>query len=180
MNEFTLGRGLTSAKYVEPPSSGYHLYRLYPTVLSRAQERGIVPTMRLESFEKEQKLYFCLHIFPSTAVLRIAISRKELWTEVISGYSNDADMRWSPEQIREFHIDLQGNAPIAPCTCNSYQNQDTHSRSEEIVTNMATWDVSTARTAAATMHQEAVTSSRTTCIHPNSLLEEKKEATSGI
>ena len=120
MNVFTLGRGPTSARYVDPPQSGYQLYRLYPTVLSRAQEWGIVPTMRLESFEKEQKLYFCLHIIISfNSGTQNSDQQKELWTEVISGYSNDADMRWSPEQIREFHIDLHGDAPIAPYTCSS-------------------------------------------------------------
>ena len=42
--------------------------------------------------------------------------QKELWTEVISGYSSDADMRWSPEQIRELHIDLRSSVMYAANT----------------------------------------------------------------
>ena len=106
----------------------------------------------------------------------ICEQQKEHWPEV----STDVEMRWSEEKIRELSIYLNEDPPATPYTCSSNQHQDTRSISAEIVTNMAAGDVSTARIAAATMHQEAVTSSTAACIHQHTYQEETNERTSGM
>ena len=107
---------------------------------------------------------------------QISEQQTEHWPEV----STDVEMRWSEEKIRELSIYLNEDAPATPHTCSSSQHQDTRSISAEIVTNMAAGDVSTARIAAATMHQDAVTSSTAACIHQHTYQEETNERTSGM
>ena len=106
---------------------------------------------------------------------QISDQQKEHWTQFVS---NDVDMCWSQEKIEELCIYLNEDPPAASSSTN--QDQETRSRSAEIATNIAKWDISNAKIAAATTHQGAVTSSTIKYIHTNSDQEEPREATSGI
>ena len=89
-------------------------------------------------------------------------------------------MLWSEDKIRELSIYLNEDQPAAHNTCSRYQYQDEHSLAAEVVADMAAWNVSTARDAAATVNPYDGTSSTNTIILRNAHEEVKKEATSGI
>eukprot|EP00117_Sycon_ciliatum_P024948 scpid81131/ scgid1704/ len=108
---------------------------------------------------------------------QISEQQEDLWTDVVS---NDVDMLWSEDKIRELSIYLNEDPPAAHNTCSRYQYQDKHSLAAEVVADMAAWNVSTARVAAATVNPYDGTSSTNTIILRNAHEEVKKEATSGI
>ncbi|XP_065190002.1 transcription factor E4F1-like isoform X2 [Sycon ciliatum] len=43
---------------------------------------------------------------------QIGDQQQERWTDVVSDYSNDADMRWSQKQTRQLHNHLHGDAQL--------------------------------------------------------------------
>ena len=131
----------------------------------------------VETVGMEQKQYYFLTFVSFHSGTQISDQQKELWTEVVS---NKVDMLWSPKPKRELSIYLNEDQPAARNTCSRYQYQDKHGLPAEIVTDMAAWNVSTARVAAATVNPYNVKSSTNTFIHQNVYGEEKKEAASGI
>ena len=89
-------------------------------------------------------------------------------------------MRWGPEQTRQLHSYLHEDTPTAPYTSDRCQNKDTQSRAAEIFADMAAWNVSTAKVAAATMNPYDMRSSTNTFIHQKAYKEGTNEATPGI
>eukprot|EP00117_Sycon_ciliatum_P029233 scpid95816/ scgid0453/ len=59
---------------------------------------------------------------------QISEQQEDLWTDVVS---NDVDMLWSEDKIRELSIYLNEDPPAAHNTCSRYQYQDKHSLAAE-------------------------------------------------